>query len=520
MSEILTNEVLPVEVSMQAISKQFPGVLACDHIDLEVRKGEIHALLGENGAGKSTLMNILYGLLEPDTGEILVRNERVRVHSPKQAITLGIGMVHQDFMLVPSLSVIHNVSLGLESTRAPFLDDSLVEDKINELASQYQLSVDPRARVWQLSVGEQQRVEILKALYRNAQVLILDEPTALLTPQESEKLMAIMRVITEGGRSVIFITHKLQEVFRIADRVTVLRDGRVTGTKQIDETNRQELVRMMVGRDVNLDLHKDPLVHGKEILRLEDVKALNKRGLEGLKSISITVREGEILGIAGVEGNGQEELVEVIVGLRRTEQGMVIVDGSDITNWSPSKIHALGIAYVPSDRQNRGSIQSMSLAENMVLEVHNQAPFSRCGFLRPHQITSFAKQLIEEYDIHCPSENISARLLSGGNLQKLILSRELSRNPHLLIVCQPTRGLDIASTHFVRTQLLTQRAKGVGILLVSADLDEILSLSDRIAVIYEGQIVGIVRTEEATVEDIGLMMVGEHISTAAELDNF
>ena len=496
------------ELTIKGITKRFPGALANDRIDFSVRKGEIHALLGENGAGKTTLMNVLYGLLQPDEGEIWVRGQKVELRSPKDAIALGIGMVHQHFMLVPSLPVTQNVTLGLRSSREPFLDNDQVEMEIHKYAEKYGLHIDPHARISQLSIGEQQRVEVIKLLYRNAEFLILDEPTALLTPHESDELMAILRSMADQGRTIIFITHKLREVFQIADRVTVLRDGRAIDTLRVSDTSQEALARMMVGREVKSTPGKAPVQTGQVILSVEGVRVTGDRGSGALRGISLSLSEGEILGIAGVDGNGQDELVEAIVGLRAVDEGRIIIKGQDVTGKAPNHIYSLGTAYIPSDRLKRGMVHTFSVAENIVLETHDQPPFSSRGFLRLQPIAAFARKLIKEFDIRPPNEHIPARLLSGGNLQKMILGRELSRHPRLLIAAQPTRGLDIAATQFVRNHLLEQRAGGIGILLVSADLDEILTVSDRIAIIFEGKIVGVVDGEEADVEEIGLMMAG------------
>ena len=494
-------------VSMRGIVKRFPGVVANDHVDFEAAAGEVHALLGENGAGKTTLMNILYGLYSPDEGEIFVRGEKVTIRSPRDAIALGIGMVHQHFMLVYSHTVAENIVLGLSS--APFLfPASEVRDKIAEFSERYGLKVDPDARIWQLSAGEQQRVEIIKALYRGAEVLILDEPTTMLTPSEAEELFAILRRMAEEGRTVIFITHKLDEVMAVADRVTVLRRGKVVGTVETSETNKRELARMMVGREVLFRLEKRPVEKGQVVLEVEDLRALSDKGLPALKGVSFTVREGEILGIAGVAGNGQRELVEVITGLRRAAGGRVFILGEDVTNRSPGEIAARGVAHIPEERIRMGLVPDMSVAENLILRDYRRPPFCGRLFLNLDLITQHAERLIADYGIMTPSLHTPAKLLSGGNIQRLILARETSGQPRLIVAAHPTYGLDVGATEQIRRLLLEQRERGTAILLVSEDLDEIMELSDRIAVMFEGHIVGIVDAEEADVEEIGMMMVG------------
>ena len=501
-------------VEMRGITKRFPGVVANDRIDFEVRAGEVHALLGENGAGKTTLMNVLYGLYQPDEGEIYIRGRRVTLRSPRDAIALGIGMVHQHFMLIPPLTVAENVVLGLPSSRGPFLDTDRAERRISELAQRYGLKVDPHAYVWQLSVGEQQRVEIIKALYRGASILILDEPTSVLTPPEVRELFSVLRRMAEEGNAVIFITHKLHEVMAVSDRVTVLRDGRVVSTVDTAGTSERQLAKMMVGREVLFQVSKRPVAKGKVALEVRDLWAMGDRGLPALKGISLSLRQGEILGIAGVAGNGQRELAEVITGLRRATKGKVLIGGKDMTNCPPAAIIGEGVAYIPEERIRRGLIMDFSVAENAILETHNSPPFTDGWFLNRREIDRYVEGLISDYGVKTPSKDAPVRHLSGGNLQRLLLARELSRRPKLLIASQPTRGLDVGATEYIRRRLVEQREKGTAILLISEDLDEVLSLSDRVAVMYEGEIVGIVPEGEADVEEIGMMMAGAGAPTS------
>jgi len=493
---------------MKGITKRFPGVLANDHIDLEVEEGEIHALLGENGAGKTTLMNILYGLYQLQEGEIYFQGRPIRVSSPHEAISLGIGMVHQHFMLIPVFTVTDNIILGLKSPRGLILDTEQAAQRILELSKQYGLDVDPKAYVWQLSVGLQQRVEIVKALYRGAKLLILDEPTSVLTPQETRELFGILRSLAQQGTSIIFISHKLNEVMAISDRTTVLRDGRVVDTVLTKETTPSQLARMMVGREVILQVERPPAQRGEPALVVENLRALNDKGLPALAGLSLQVHRGEILGIAGVDGNGQSELAEVLTGLRKATSGRILVKGQDLCNRSPATFIRAGVACVPQDRKQTGSIAEFSLAENVILGSHEDPPFARHGVLNWNAITGYANRLIKDFDVRTPSADIKAKSLSGGNLQKLILAREVSRAHDILIAVQPTRGLDVGAIEFVYHRLLRERQRGTAILLISTELDEVLSLSDRIAVIYEGRIVGEMAAEDAVVEEIGLLMAG------------
>jgi len=491
---------------MVGIVKRFPGVLANDHINFEARAGEIHALLGENGAGKTTLMNILYGIYRPDEGEIYIRGKRAHIRSPRDAIALGIGMVHQHFRLVSTHTVAENIVLGLPGRF--FFPVEKVKDEISRLSEKYGLYIDPDARIWQLSAGEQQRVEIVRALYRGAEVLILDEPTTMLTPGEVKDLFATLRRMADEGKTVIFITHKLEEVMAVSQRVTVLRRGRVVGTVETARTDISELARMMVGEELLCGITRQPSEKGKVVLEVRDLHALNDKGVMALKGVSFSIREGEILGIAGVAGNGQRELVEVITGLRKAVKGQVLIDGEDVTNRSPREIIEKGVAHVPEERLQKGLAPNMSVAENLVLKDYRRFPFSK-GFLLDYQsIAEFAEDKIARYGIMTPSKDTPAKLLSGGNIQRLILARETSGQPRLIVAAHPTYGLDIRATDYIRHLLLEQRAKGVAILLVSEDLEEVLCLSDRIAVMFEGEIIGLVDAEEAQVEEIGLMMAG------------
>ena len=504
-------------IEMKGITKRFPGVVANNRIDFDVKAGEVHALLGENGAGKTTLMNVMYGLLQPDEGEIRIRGKKVILKSPKDAIDLGIGMVHQHFMLVPPLTVTENVILGLKSSREPFLETDRAEKKIVDLSKKYGLKVDPKAKIGQLSVGERQRVEIIKALYRGAQVLILDEPTSVLTPPEVKELMTILKRMARDGLAVIpFITHKLPEVMAVSDRVTVLRAGRVTARLKTKRTKERDLAKKMVGREVLLRVKKHRVKKGKVALEIKRLRALSDRGLLALKDVSLSIREGEILGIAGVSGNGQRELEEVITGLRKAKGGKVIIRGKDMTNRMPGELIDWGVGHIPEDRLERGLVMDFTVAENLVLETYSKQPFTykwflpfeRRWFLNYDEIKRHAQKLIKDYGVVTAGVDVPTRHLSGGNLQRLILARELSRKPKVLIAAQPTRGLDVNSARFIREKLLEQVKEGTAILLISEDLDEIIMMSDRIAVMYEGEVMGLMPVAKAKREEIGLMMAG------------
>ncbi len=499
-------------LALQNITKTFPGVVANDRVTLEVRAGEVHALLGENGAGKTTLMNILYGIYQPDAGEILLQGRPVRIHSPRDAITRGIGMVPQHFLLVRRHTVAENIALGLPGA-STFFPARRLEQRIVELGERYSLGVDPRAYIWALSVSEQQRVEILKALLRGAEILVLDEPTSVLTPQESQGLFKVLRRMKDEGHAVIFITHKLDEVMDVADRVTVLRKGRVVDTLPIERADKRTLARMMVGREVEFRLPRAAREPDGDAplgaLEVEDLWAHNDRGLPAVRGISFSVRRGEILGVAGVAGNGQREQVEVLTGLRRAARGRVRVLGQDVTNHSARQVFEAGVAHIPEERVRMGIVPTMSVSENLVLKGYRYAPFSRGPLLNPQAIAGFARQMIAEYEIAVSGSHTPARLLSGGNIQRLILARELSGRPGLIIAAHPTSGLDVSATEQIHTLLLRRREEGAAVLLVSEDLEEILTLSDRIAVMFGGEIMGIVSAAEANRETVGLMMTGQ-----------
>lgn len=494
---------------MMGITKHFPGVLANDHVDLELHEGEVLALLGENGAGKSTLMNVLCGLYRPDEGSIAVRGELVDIQSPRDAYGLGIGMVHQNFMLVETMTVAENVVLGLQGLA--FQPDLRgVKQRLEELGEQYGLNVDPDAYIWQLSVGEQQRVEILKLLYRDVDILILDEPTAVLTPQEVDDLVEVLRRVVREGKAAIFITHKLREVMMFSDRVTVLRDGKNVATRATSRTSPGELAQLMVGREVLFQIEKTTCELGAPVLEIDGLRALNDKGLPALRGGSLTVRAGEIVGIAGVAGNGQRELAEVITGLRDAAGGEVYVNQSCVTNCSPLEAIRAGVSHIPEDRVGTGLIGDMSVAENLALKAYRGSELSRGPVISPDGMKRFAQNLIEGFDIATPGPETRVKFLSGGNLQKAILARELTACQGVLVAVHPTRGLDVGATETVRQLLLEQRDDGTAVLLISEDLDELMEISDRIAVMFEGEIVGVVPTEEAEVETLGLMMAGEH----------
>jgi ABC-type uncharacterized transport system ATPase subunit len=503
-----THKRLIEHVEMLRIVKRFPGVLANDHVDFDIRAGEIHALLGENGAGKSTLVRQLYGLYRPDEGRIIINGQEHIFNSPKDAIQAGIGMIHQHFMLIPSLTVTENVALGLKSSRGFVLDLDRVEKRIATLSEQYGLKVDPRAYVWQLAVGEQQRVEIVKALYRGADLLILDEPTAVLTPQEVDDLFKTFRQMAQDGHALIFISHKLYEVLSISNRITVLRDGRVVGNCLTDGATREGLAQMMVGREVILQYNRPPIHSGEICLDIQDIYTKGDRGGDALKGISLSVHAGEILGLAGVSGNGQRELAECLAGLRPVRQGKIILNGKDVTHASPSEHIEAGQSYIPEERMREGAIKEFSVADNFILEDHGKAPYTKWAFMNLKIIQSRTKDIVQAYNVKTPNLETPLKNLSGGNIQKLILARELSRKPKVLIASQPTRGVDIGASEYIHLRLLEQRQAGTATLLISEDLDEIRALSDRIAVIYEGSIIGIVDSATATTEQLGLMMAG------------
>ena len=495
-------------VQFRGITKRFPGVVANDGIDLDIHRGEIHCLLGENGAGKTTLMRILYGLYQPDEGEIRLNGAPIKIPSPRAALTHRIGMVHQHFHLVPTLSVEENIVLGLDEGTGPFLNLRKTRQKIAKITQEYGLQVDPQTKIWQLSVGQQQRVEILKALYRDVDILIMDEPTSVLTPQEVDQLFTTLRTLVEDGLTVIFITHKLDEVMRVSDRVTVLRKGKVVDTVPTSETDKSSLTKLMVGREVVFRLEKAEVERGKTLLVVEDLHALNDRGLPALRGVSFETASGEILGVAGVSGNGQAELAEVLTGLRRASGGRVLLSGREITHCSAREIADAGVAHVPAERIRMGTVPNMTICENLILKRYRYPPFSKGGFLVDREAKKTANAAMSEFQIMAPSVETAAKLLSGGNIQRLVLARELSGNPELIVAAHPTYGLDVGATEQVRQVLLEQRQRGAGILLISEDLDEILTLSDRVLVLFGGQIMGIVDAEQSDRERIGLMMAG------------
>ena len=500
---------MPPVLELRGITKRFPGVLANDHIDLTLEEGEILALLGENGAGKTTLMNILYGLYTPDEGEIYVKGQKVEIREPSDAIGLGIGMVHQHFMLVPVLTVTENVMLGVESIKnGIFLDRETAAQRIRQISQQYGLEVDPDAYIKTLPVGVQQRVEIIKLLYREADILILDEPTAVLTPQEVEDLFKVIRSLVAQGKSVIFITHKLKEVMEIADRITVLRNGRVVGTTTPDRTSEADLAAMMVGREVLLQVQKRPAHPGETVLEVEDLQVMDDRGNLAVRGVSFQVRAGEVLGIAGVQGNGQTELVQALTGLRPALAGRVQILGEDVTNASPRRVLEQGVAHVPEDRQKDGLVLSFPVADNLVLNTYYLPPFARMGVMDHETIIATAERRVREFDVRTPSVLTPVANLSGGNQQKVIVAREFSRPIRLLIASQPTRGLDVGSIEYIHRRIIEKRDEGCAVLLVSPELDEVMGLSDRIAVMYEGQIMAILPADEVTKEEIGLLMAG------------
>jgi ABC-type uncharacterized transport system ATPase subunit len=495
-------------LELRGITKRFPGVVANDHVDFDLRPGEVHALLGENGAGKSTLMNVLYGLYHPDEGEILINSEPVRIHSPKDAIGRGIGMVHQHFMLIPVMTVAENIILANEPTHGGvLLDYGAARKRVAELSRTFNFKIDPDARVERITVGQQQRVEILKALYRGADLLILDEPTAVLTPQEAQELFEILRTLVREGMSVIFISHKLNEVLEIADRITVLRRGKKIDTVPREGATEAALARMMVGREVLLRVEKAPPSPGEPVLRVEGLYVLDDRRLEAVRGVSFEVRRGEIVGIAGVDGNGQSELIESLTGLRHPESGRVLLGDTDVTRASAGKILDRGLGHIPEDRQRRGLVLEFSLAENLALHDFDKEPNSRLGWLFPQRLVRWAKELLEQFDVRGGGPQTRAGALSGGNQQKVVLAREIGRDPKVLIAGQPTRGLDVGAIEFVHRRLVEARDGGEAVLLVSLELDEVLSLSDRILVMYEGRIVA-EYGPQVSEEQLGIAMTG------------
>ncbi|MBN1580567.1 MAG: ABC transporter ATP-binding protein [Anaerolineae bacterium] len=499
---------MELALQVRGITKQFPGVLANDHIDFDLQKGEIHALLGENGAGKSTLMNVIYGLYRPDEGEIWVDGEQVVMHNPNDAIARGIGMVHQHFMLIPVFTVAENIMLGSETIRSGMLDRRGVARRVRELSHRYGLDVDPDAYVSDLPVGMQQRVEIVKALYRQADILILDEPTAVLTPQEADDLFRIMRELAEQGISIVFISHKLKEVLKVSDRITVLRGGRVIGTTTPQETDQAGLAAMMVGREVILQVEKGLACLGDKTLEVRELNVYDDRGVQVCADMSFDLCAGEVLGIAGVQGNGQSELIEVLTGLRHAHRGTVTILGRDVTNKPPRVITEAGTGHIPEDRQKFGLVLPYPITDNLVLCSYYLPPFANRGVLDYDAIDKNSRERIEAFDIRTPSPYVTASKLSGGNQQKVIVARELSRPIKLIIANQPTRGLDVGSIEYIHRQIIEMRDAGCAVLLVSAELDEIMALADRIAVVCGGRVVNIISAAQADRETLGLMMAG------------
>ncbi|ADI15383.1 ABC transporter related protein [Truepera radiovictrix DSM 17093] len=509
----------PLAVSMQGIVKRFPLVLANDHVTFEVAWGEVHALIGENGAGKSTLMKILGGVQEPDEGQIIVDGQRVRVASAKDAFKLGIGMVHQHFMLIEPLSVTENLVLGAEPHLGPSLDLRTARRKTRELITRFGFDIDPDARIESLPVGLQQQVEILKTLYRGARILIMDEPTAVLTPQETRGLFAFIREFAAAGNAVVFISHKLDEVMAICDRMSVMRDGKMIGTVRREETDQRRLANMMVGREVLLRVDKRPATPKEVRLEVRNVTLRNPgKDKPVLQNVSFSLRAGEILGVAGIEGNGQSELVESLTGLRAVDEGQILINGRDLTREGARRVREAGVSHIPEDRNERGLVGPFSAAMNSVLGDAYRPPFSRFGFLQEGAIRAHAERLIRAYDVRPASTEVSAQSYSGGNAQKLIVARELERGPQILIASQPTRGVDIGAIEFIHKQIVAARDRGLAVLLVSADLSEVMSLSDRILVLFEGQVMGELTQEEATAERLGLMMAGSKGGEGGEPD--
>jgi simple sugar transport system ATP-binding protein len=500
-----TDDPVPV-LEVRGITKTFPGVIANENVDMTLNEGEIHCLLGENGAGKSTLMNVVFGLYQPDAGTIKVRGEEVSFDGVGDAIERGIGMVHQHFQLIPVFTVAENIILGNELTNGPFLDLAEARRRIRDLGDRYGLAIDPDAKVGDLSVGEQQRVELVKALFREADILILDEPTAVLTPGEVDDFFDVVRGLVDQGKSIIFITHKLREVLAVADRITVLRDGRMVGSADPAEATQQSLANLMVGRDVVFRVEKGEAKPGEPRVVIKDLRVEDERGVTTVNGFSAVVRAGEIFGVAGVEGNGQRELVEAITGMRKKTGGTVELMGADATRMSPREVTSLGVAHIPEDRGKHGVVGRYTIANNLVLNRYHLAPFSRRFVFNRAAIDEEAERLVEQFDVRTPSIHVPVNNLSGGNQQKVIVARELTGDPGVLVVAQPTRGLDVGSIEFIHNRIIELRDKGAAVFLVSAELDEILSLSDRIGVLYRGRLVGEFEGATATREELGLLM--------------
>ncbi|MBC2582068.1 ABC transporter ATP-binding protein [Clostridium sp. DJ247] len=503
-------------IEMKGITKVFPGTVANENVDFHLLKGETHVLLGENGAGKTTLMNILYGLYQPEKGEIYVKGKPENISNPNDAIKLGIGMVHQHFMLVHNFSVAENIVLGKEPKKGLKLNMNKAIRDVDEIAKKYGFSIDPKAIIENISVGQQQKVEILKALYRGAEILILDEPTAVLTPQEIEELGIIIENLKKEGKSVILITHKLKEVMKMSNRVTIIRRGKVTGAVKTSETNIDQLAELMVGRKVNLVVDKKEAKLGKEILKIENLISKDNRGLNAVNGVNLSVREGEILGIAGVDGNGQSEFIEVLTGLRKPHSGAITLNAKNIYGKSTREIIESGVGHIPEDRHKRGLILKYSLFENAVLGLQHKKPFSKGIVMNYKAIREYCRKLINEFDVRTPNDEVNASALSGGNQQKFIAAREILKDPKLLIASQPTRGVDVGAIEYIHRRLIEERDKGKAVLLVSLELDEIMALSDRIAVMYDGKIVGILHRKDATEQKLGVLMAGGSLEDTEE----
>ena len=518
---ILTQGVRKMDfvIEMLNIRKEFGGFVANDNITLQLKKGEIHALLGENGAGKSTLMNVLFGLYQPEQGEIRVKGKPVKITNPNIANDLGIGMVHQHFMLVDTFTVTENIILGREITTGGRIDLKKAEKEVREISERYGLAVDPQAKISDISVGMQQRVEILKTLYRGAEIVIFDEPSAVLTPQEIKELMQIMKTLIKEGKSIILITHKLKEIMEVADRCTVIRKGKGIGTVNVSETNPNELASLMVGREVTFKTEKAEAKPQQDVLNVQELVVKDPRGINIVNNLNLTVKAGEIVGIAGIDGNGQTELIEAITGLRKSESGSIKLNGKELINHTPRQITESGVGHIPQDRHKHGLVLNFPIGENMVLQTYNKKPFSKSGVLNFKEIYKKARSLISEFDVRTPTEYTLARALSGGNQQKAIIGREVDRDPDLLIAAQPTRGLDVGAIEFIHKRLIDQRDHGKAVLLVSFELDEIINVSDRIAVIYEGKIVAIVNPKETSEQELGLLMAGSNRKEAGEHSN-
>lgn len=495
-------------IEMLNIRKEFPGIVANNNITLQVKKGEIHALLGENGAGKSTLMNVLFGLYQPEKGEIRARGKVVNISNPNIANDLGIGMVHQHFMLIDTFTVTENIILGKETVSKGKIDLKKAEKEVKEISERYGLAVDPKAKVANISVGMQQRVEILKTLYRGAEILIFDEPTAVLTPQEITELIGIFRKLIQEGKSIILITHKLKEIMEVCDRVTVIRKGEGIGTYNVKDTNPNELANLMVGREVSFKTEKKGANPKETVLKISDLTVKDNRGVHVVNALNLDVKAGEIVGIAGVDGNGQSELIEAITGLMKKNSGSITLNGKEISVLTPRKITESGIGHIPQDRHKHGLVLDFSIGQNMALQTYYKRPYSNYGFLNQTEIEKKASELIEEFDVRTPSIHTPARALSGGNQQKAIIGREIDRDPDLLIAAQPTRGLDVGAIEFIHKRLIEQRDKGKAVLLISFELDEILNVSDRIAVIFDGEIIATVDPKTTTEQELGLLMAG------------